>query len=214
MSFSKSVDNLLGEIQSVQVGSRNLRDLPSRRCRLYSAGDLQSNPTDPTDLTDNSTADLTNDPIDLTDNLINPVDLTDCPYLLLDSDTPTESQTSPITPVQPPFNPLNPVRPVSANMATAVIHRQPRFCGTVGNEHLDKIKLEEYTVDQWLSDAESLIASKGITADKDKIQEALLLDNNEHGDAHAMITTGLLSRVNTFQQFESVETKESNGCIL
>ena len=66
---------------------------------------------------------------------------------------------------------------------TAIVTTPARFVGTVNSSDPEKKKKEKYDVDQFLADVDSRISNRGITADADKIKEALLLVDPEDGDA-------------------------------
>ena len=166
MSISNSLDNLINDLNSIQIGPHNLRAVPARRAQRSQSWSRNGRPTHGQVPSRQNRRGRSISPVSKRKNLI---------HLLPNS---------------------------TANMATAVIQRVAKFCGKVDKSNPDKERLESYTVDQWIRDVESLHTNKRVTGEKEKIQEALLLVNNEHGDAHQIITTGMLSRIDTFKDFK------------
>ena len=85
---------------------------------------------------------------------------------------------------------------------TAIVTTPARFVGTVNSSDPEKKKKEKYDVDQFLADVDSRIANRGITADANKIKEALLLVDPEDGDAHSLLTSSIFSEITSYADFK------------
>lgn len=80
----------------------------------------------------------------------------------------------------------------------AIIIQATRFCGRVESSNPDKNRLESYSVNQWLADADSCISTGRITNERAKINEALLLVSSESSDAHKTLNSVRFNKITTY----------------
>ncbi|XP_066953153.1 hybrid signal transduction histidine kinase M-like [Macrobrachium rosenbergii] len=86
----------------------------------------------------------------------------------------------------------------------AIITQATRFCGVVESSNPDKSRLESYSVNKWLADADSRISAGGITDERAKINEALLLISSESGDAHTTLNSVIFNKITTYTEFKRI----------
>ena len=111
--------------------------------------------------------------------------------------------TPPATPYATP--PLSPnIIPIpDLNMTTtAIVTSAARFVGKESSTDPEKKKREYYDVERYLADVDSRIAARKLVEDADKIKEALLLVDSEHGDAHRLMTQSIFTKLKTYDEFK------------
>ena len=86
---------------------------------------------------------------------------------------------------------------------TAALTHTAKFAGNVDNDDPDKHKIENYSVEHFLADVESRIASRGIEEETDKIKEALVFVHPDKGDAHTTLISSIFKNVTTWTEFKN-----------
>ncbi|XP_066939789.1 uncharacterized protein [Macrobrachium rosenbergii] len=120
--------------------------------------------------------------------------------------TPPVSLTQGITNTSSNNSNTNPINKFQfRNMAqAAIIMQATRFCGKVESSNPDKSRLQSYSVNQWLADADSRISTNRITDERTKINEALLLVSSEKGDAHRTLNSVRFNNITTYAEFKRI----------